>query len=276
VRPVEADGRHTCADLVGPQQRGQGFRHAAEQRSFRAGVGLFACLDLLPLLEDLGGRADLVGRAEDVRMASNQLLADGLQRVGHGESPFVRLDLRQEDTLEEQVADLAQERHVILAIDRVEHFVGLLEHEAAQRLERLLVIPWAPARAAQPRHDVDELLERRTRGRLSLLHRATMLAFDGVADQDSVEPGLTFTGFILSLATTAAIHFGDIADPTTGEPGAPDLAAAGQMIELIAMLQDKTKGNLTDEEARIVDDLLYELRLRFVKAQQGERRIVEP
>jgi hypothetical protein len=48
------------------------------------------------------------------------------------------------------------------------------------------------------------------------------------------------------------------------------------MIDLIAMLQDKTKGNLTDDESKLVDDLLYELRLRYVQAQQGERRIVEP
>lgn len=87
---------------------------------------------------------------------------------------------------------------------------------------------------------------------------------------------VTFTGFILSLATTAAVHFGDIADPGTGEPVEPDLAAAAQMIEIIALLQEKTKGNLSDPEARLVDDLLYELRMRFVQAQQGERRIIEP
>lgn len=88
--------------------------------------------------------------------------------------------------------------------------------------------------------------------------------------------GVTFTGFILSLATTAAVHFGDIADPTTGEQQEPNLVAAAQMIELIALLQEKTKGNLSDSEVRLVDDLLYELRMRFVQAQQGERRIVEP
>ena len=88
--------------------------------------------------------------------------------------------------------------------------------------------------------------------------------------------GVTFTGFILSLATTAAVHFGDIADPTTGEQQEPNLAAAAQMIELIALLQDKTKGNLSDPEAKLVEDLLYELRMRFVQAQQGERRIIEP
>lgn len=91
--------------------------------------------------------------------------------------------------------------------------------------------------------------------------------------QDS---GITFTGFILSLATTAAVHFGDIEDPNTGERGEPNLPAAAQMIELIAMLQERTKGNLIEPEERLVDDLLYELRLRFVQAQQGERRIVEP
>lgn len=87
---------------------------------------------------------------------------------------------------------------------------------------------------------------------------------------------MSFAGFVLSLATTAAVHFGDLADPSTGEREQPDLAAAHQMIELIALLQEKTKGNLTSDEAKLVDDLLYELRMRYVQAQQGERRIVEP
>lgn len=88
--------------------------------------------------------------------------------------------------------------------------------------------------------------------------------------------GLTFTGFVLSLATTAAVHFGDIADPNTGERAEPNLQAAQQMIDIIAMLQEKTRGNLIEPEERLVDDLLYELRLRFVQAREGERRIVEP
>jgi hypothetical protein len=93
---------------------------------------------------------------------------------------------------------------------------------------------------------------------------------------ETPETGLTFSGFILSLATTAAVHFGDIMDPNTGEPGESNLAAAAQMIELIAMLQERTKGNLIEPEERLLDDLLYELRLRFVQAQQGEKRIIEP
>lgn len=93
---------------------------------------------------------------------------------------------------------------------------------------------------------------------------------------ENQESGITFTGFILSLATTAAVHFGDIADPNTGERADTNLVAAQQMIDIIAMLQDRTKGNLTEPEERLIDDLLYELRMRFVQAQQGERRIIEP
>jgi hypothetical protein len=93
---------------------------------------------------------------------------------------------------------------------------------------------------------------------------------------DTPDPAITFSGFILSLATTAAVHFGDIPNPNTGEKGEPNLAAAAQMIELIAMLQERTKGNLLEPEERLVDDLLYELRLRFVEAQKGAKRIIEP
>jgi hypothetical protein len=90
------------------------------------------------------------------------------------------------------------------------------------------------------------------------------------------ESAITFTGFILSLATTAAVHFGDLPDPTTNERGEPNLAAAGQMIELIELLQRKTKGNLNAQESQFIDDLLYELRMRFVQARQDDRRIVQP
>jgi hypothetical protein len=81
---------------------------------------------------------------------------------------------------------------------------------------------------------------------------------------------------VLSLATTAAVHFGDLPDPETGQRGAADLVAAARVIELLAMLQEKTKGNLIEQEVRLLDDLLYELRLRFVEAQQGDKRIIEP
>ena len=93
---------------------------------------------------------------------------------------------------------------------------------------------------------------------------------------DTPESGITFSDFIISLGHTAAVHFGDLADPQTGQRTEPNLAAAAHMIELIALLQEKTKGNLTPDEAKLVDDLLYELRMRYVQAQQGERRIIQP
>ena len=88
--------------------------------------------------------------------------------------------------------------------------------------------------------------------------------------------GINFAGFVLSLATTAAVHFGDIPDPNTGERVQPNLQAAGQMIEILSMLQEKTKGNLLEPEAQLIDDLLYELRMRYVQAQEGEKRIIQP
>jgi uncharacterized protein DUF1844 len=87
---------------------------------------------------------------------------------------------------------------------------------------------------------------------------------------------LTFSGFVLSLATTAALHFGDLADPQTGRPNEPDIEAAGRIIELLEMLQKKTKGNLIPEETKLLDDLLYELRMRFVQAQGEQKRIIHP
>ena len=99
-----------------------------------------------------------------------------------------------------------------------------------------------------------------------------------MTNQDDLPPasGIDFAGFILSLATTAAVHFGDIPDPATGEPVEANIPAAAQMIEIIAMLQQKTTGNLSQPEAKLLDDLLYELRMRYVQAEQGGRRIITP
>jgi len=89
------------------------------------------------------------------------------------------------------------------------------------------------------------------------------------------QPGITFTAFVMSLATTAAVHFGDIADPVTGESHA-NLPGAAQMIEILSMLREKTKGNLAVEESELVERLLYELRMRYVEASQQEKRIITP
>lgn len=87
---------------------------------------------------------------------------------------------------------------------------------------------------------------------------------------------LSFTAFVLSLATTAAVHFGDMPDPMTGQPMEPNLEGASQMIEILALLDQKTKGNLTAEERQVLEQVLYELRMRFVEAQGNQKRIIEP
>jgi hypothetical protein len=89
------------------------------------------------------------------------------------------------------------------------------------------------------------------------------------------ESGITFAQFIISLGTTAAVHFGDLPDPVSGEQGEPNLIAAAQMIDLLSLLQDKTRGNLDPAEAKLLDDLLFDLRMRFVQAQQ-QPRVVQP
>jgi Domain of unknown function (DUF1844) len=92
---------------------------------------------------------------------------------------------------------------------------------------------------------------------------------------ESTESGITFAQFIISLGTTAAVHFGDLPDPASGERGDADLIAAAQMIDLLSLLQDKTRGNLDPAEAKLLDDLLFDLRMRFVQAQQ-QPRLVQP
>ena len=92
------------------------------------------------------------------------------------------------------------------------------------------------------------------------------------------EPQLTFAAFVFSLASSAAIHFGDLPDPVTGGTAEPNLEGAAQMIEILALLEEKTRGNLTAEERQLLEQVLYELRMRFVEAKQGseKRLIIEP
>jgi hypothetical protein len=102
---------------------------------------------------------------------------------------------------------------------------------------------------------------------------------DAMSDEQLAEPtesSVTFIGFVVSLAHTAAVHFGDVPDPVSGETVPANLPAAQQMIEILALLEEKTRGNLTAEERQLLEMVLYELRLRFVEAQGEEKRIITP
>jgi len=82
-------------------------------------------------------------------------------------------------------------------------------------------------------------------------------------------PRLNFITFVVSFARTAAVHFGDVPDPVSGDRRS-DLPAAAQMIDVLTMLEEKTRGNLSAEEQSTLEQLLYELRLRYVQARQAE------
>jgi Domain of unknown function (DUF1844) len=88
----------------------------------------------------------------------------------------------------------------------------------------------------------------------------------GSATEPEPEPGVTFVGFVYSLAHTAAIHFGDVPDPDTGQPTKANLGAAQQIIDILALLEEKTRGNLNAEERQFLEQLVYELRMRYVEA----------
>ena len=93
------------------------------------------------------------------------------------------------------------------------------------------------------------------------------MADDHAADQP--ESAVTFLGFVLSLAHTAAVHFGDVPDPVSGQTHPPNPAAAQQMIDILALLEEKTRGNLTAEERQLLEQILYERRLRYVEVNKA-------
>ena len=86
-----------------------------------------------------------------------------------------------------------------------------------------------------------------------------------VSSQEGPLPEIDFRNFILSLSTSALIQLGEIQDPFT-QKVTKNLPLAQQTIDLIGMLKEKTKGNLSPEEGKIMEYVLYDLRMRYVKA----------
>jgi Domain of unknown function (DUF1844) len=86
----------------------------------------------------------------------------------------------------------------------------------------------------------------------------------GAGEHATAAEGVDFASFLISLGTQAFMHLGDIPNPMTQQRD-KDLQAAKQMIELLGMLEAKTKGNLTGDEERLLRQLLTDLRLRYVR-----------
>ncbi|HEV3030836.1 MAG TPA: DUF1844 domain-containing protein [Polyangia bacterium] len=80
-------------------------------------------------------------------------------------------------------------------------------------------------------------------------------------------PAIDFHTFVLSLGSSALLHLGELERPDA--PAAEkDLPMAKHTIDILAMLEEKTRGNLTPEEAKLLESLLFDLRLRYVEARK--------
>ena len=91
-----------------------------------------------------------------------------------------------------------------------------------------------------------------------------------MGEEDSAPPSIDFNTFILSLSTSALMHLGKL--PDAEDDSTVNLAHAKQSIDCIALLEEKTRGNLTGEEERLITEVLYDLRIRFVAAKKAEDR----
>jgi hypothetical protein len=89
----------------------------------------------------------------------------------------------------------------------------------------------------------------------------------GTAPGAPTLPSVDFHTFVLSLGSSTLLHLGELEHPDVGAPQI-DLPLAKHTIDILVMLEEKTKGNLTPAEEKLIGSLLYDLRLRYVEAQK--------
>lgn len=82
-------------------------------------------------------------------------------------------------------------------------------------------------------------------------------------NESPILPEVTFSTFVLSLASSALVHLGEVPNPETGSTTRNE-ALARNAIDVLTMLDDKTRNGLTPEESKLMRDVLYELRMKFV------------
>ena len=82
---------------------------------------------------------------------------------------------------------------------------------------------------------------------------------------------IDFATFVLSLATSAQINLGSVPHPETNQTGR-NLPAAKQMIDIIGMLQEKTKGNLSKDESTLLEQVLFNLRMHYVRISEEQKK----
>jgi hypothetical protein len=87
----------------------------------------------------------------------------------------------------------------------------------------------------------------------------------------SALPPMTFGAFVLMLSASARIQLGEAAVPGADAPGEPDLELAHQTLDILEMLEEKTRGNLDSDEAQLIQSVLHDLRMRYVEARDQKR-----
>ena len=89
----------------------------------------------------------------------------------------------------------------------------------------------------------------------------------GSSGKEAVLPTIDFSTFIMSLNASALVHLGVIDDPITGKK-VKNLPLGKQTVDMLRMLQEKTRGNLTEEEGKLLQGILYDLKIAYVR-QKG-------
>ena len=84
------------------------------------------------------------------------------------------------------------------------------------------------------------------------------------SDEDVQLPEVNFSTFVFSLSSSAFLHLGEVEDPSTGKKQ-KNLPMAKHTIDILGMLEEKTQGNLTEDEGQLLKNVLYDLRMRYVK-----------
>lgn len=115
------------------------------------------------------------------------------------------------------------------------------------------------------RDDTPSSTDTRDRVETNATEYATSQSPGKAEEQQTALPEINFSTFIISLSTQALMHLGEIANPLTGKVE-QDRSVAKQMIDIIGMLREKTRGNLNSGEDRLIEDILFDLRMKYVEA----------
>lgn len=89
-----------------------------------------------------------------------------------------------------------------------------------------------------------------------------------MSEAASTDPSVSFVSLVVSLGSSALVHLGEIAEPGASAPS-KNLQLARDTIDVLQVLKDKTKGNLDDDETKLLDALLFDLRTKYMAAAKG-------